>query len=287
MRSFILVAGHGLIDPGGAYYFAPFDMKFDHPASKGLSFSDLSSLFDNIPARKKVLLLDTCDAGEVDTAGSNLTNNYHVVQKHPGVEVLTLAEPMRKLALGEVFLDLRRGNGTFAIGASSAFQAAGETSKLGNGRFTYALLRFMTLSFEDCWKRDVVLALPTESRASRFSGLCQQRSDNSNRLLEYLGNSIESTLFGGGWNRAISATLFLEARRMRPARFVVPHASQSPCCRSSETAERVLPSRTIGRGKHRRWDVPARLRCPLRTRSCRGERQRTHTTQQCCFFSHR
>jgi WD40 repeat protein len=139
----ILIAGHGLIDSTGMYYFAPFDMDFDHPAALGVSFAEISGLFDSIPARKKLLLLDTCDSGEAATNDPSSGNtSLRIVQKNPGVEVLASSEPIgNHLALGEVFLDLRRGNGTLAIGATTAFQAAGEISGLGNGRFTHALLQ--------------------------------------------------------------------------------------------------------------------------------------------------
>ena len=45
------------------------------------------------------------------------------MEKSHGVEVSAPQSPETKMiALGEVFLDLRRGNGTLAIGASAAFK---------------------------------------------------------------------------------------------------------------------------------------------------------------------
>ena len=138
----VLISGHGLIHDN-TYYFAPYDMTFDNPSSKGLSFEQLSALFENIPARKKLLLLDTCDSGEIDQDTSSQAKAVRrIVEKSRGIEVsASQSSETKMIPLGEVFLDLRRGNGTLAIGASAAFQSAQEKSTLRNGLFTFALLK--------------------------------------------------------------------------------------------------------------------------------------------------
>jgi WD40 repeat protein len=135
----MFLAGHGLTDANGTYYYAPYDMDFARPQAEGINLESLLSLFDGIPARRRVLLLDTCDVGGVQF---QLPPEMHVVERSPGVEISAAMTPAARTAeLSDEFRDLRRGNGTAVIGAASAWQTAAETSSLGNGFLTYSLLK--------------------------------------------------------------------------------------------------------------------------------------------------
>nr|MDQ3816498.1 caspase family protein [Acidobacteriota bacterium] len=62
----LFLAGHGMLDEKLDYYFGTTDVDFSHPAERGLPYDAIEELLDGVAARKKLLLMDTCHAGEVD-----------------------------------------------------------------------------------------------------------------------------------------------------------------------------------------------------------------------------
>jgi uncharacterized caspase-like protein len=141
----LFLAGHGLLDEKLDYYFGTYDIDFDHPARRGLSYEDIEGLLDGIPARKKLLLMDTCHAGEVDketTAAlvepKNLATGVRAiaVRAKPGRSYVELGNSFQLMQ--ELFVDLRRGSGAEVIAAAGGVQYAYERG--GNGLFTHAVL---------------------------------------------------------------------------------------------------------------------------------------------------
>lgn len=106
----IFLAGPGLLDARREYYFGTHDIDFNDPVGRGLSYDALESLFDGLAARWKLLLVDTCHAGEVDP-------------------------------------ELRRSTGTAVIAASGGEEGALERD--GNGVFTFAVLAGLTNAAAD------------------------------------------------------------------------------------------------------------------------------------------
>ncbi len=143
----VFVAGHGLLDEAGGYVFATHDLDFTRPAARGLAYDDLERLLDGIPARSKLLLMDTCHAGEIDDPAPppRKVDGLTVTTKTRGLKGKGLAASLGRdvlgRLLGELFSDLRRGSGASVIASAGAFEAAIESDAYKNGVFTYALLR--------------------------------------------------------------------------------------------------------------------------------------------------
>ncbi|MDC0673222.1 hypothetical protein [Nannocystis radixulma] len=62
----VFVAGHGMLDTNLDDYFVTHDFERERPNVRGLSYEQLESLLDGIPARRKLMMMDTCHSGEVD-----------------------------------------------------------------------------------------------------------------------------------------------------------------------------------------------------------------------------
>ena len=150
------VAGHGLLDDQLDYYFGTTDIDFNHPALRGLTYDALENLLDGIPARRKLFLMDTCHAGEVDkedvkivnaTAATNpvvTTNTSEGIVKARafprGVRVKKIGLDNSYELLQALFADLRRGSGALVISAASGAEYALESDEWHNGVFTYTIL---------------------------------------------------------------------------------------------------------------------------------------------------
>jgi WD40 repeat protein len=146
----VFVAGHGLLDRKLDYYYGVYDMDFSDPARKGLAYDEIERLVDGIAARRKLLLMDTCHAGEVDKETTRLIPIPAGVKRLPGKREaatgLAFAPGVglkNSFALmQDLFVDLRRGTGTQVIASASGTQFAFE--RTGHGVFTQALLEALT-----------------------------------------------------------------------------------------------------------------------------------------------
>lgn len=142
----IFIATHGLIDSNLDYYFATHEVDFYNPSVKGLSYYEFEDLLDEIPARRKIVFIDACHAGELDKTEVKLSK----------LEATTEGEIiMRSFKSGnwnkfgvqnsfdlmkELFIDLRGGTGTTVIASTSGAEFALEGKKWNNSVFTYSLL---------------------------------------------------------------------------------------------------------------------------------------------------
>jgi len=145
----LFFAGHGLLDEQLDYYYATVDIDFENPSKVGLSYAAIESLLEGIPARKKLLLMDTCHSGEVDKEGIGVAATD---SPPPGtIKVRTSPSPQRlsknrlnpsnsRRLLEELFADLRRGTGAVVISAAGGAEFAIESREWQNGVFTYAVL---------------------------------------------------------------------------------------------------------------------------------------------------
>ena len=148
----ISFSGHGLIDDNSEFYFAGHDMDFNDPAKNGISYYDIQNLLTDIPARRKLLLLDACHSGEIDSeeqlADKDIQNS-NVTQHLPEGAKGSVGQSTKKNKKGlqssfelmqSLFYDLDRGNGSFVISAAGGREYAYESADWGNGVFTYSFI---------------------------------------------------------------------------------------------------------------------------------------------------
>lgn len=143
----LFVAGHGLIDDKLDYYFATHDVNFESPAERGVSYDALEGLLDEISARDKLVLMDTCHSGEIDK------ESMMVAQVEAGsVNARAVGRGLVKKKLGakndeafksmqDMFADFRRGSGATVISSAGGAEYAFESAEWKNGVFTYAVLQ--------------------------------------------------------------------------------------------------------------------------------------------------
>lgn len=149
----IAFSGHGLIE-NKHYYLSTFNTNFEHPQEGGLPYEDLFDLMDGIPARNKLMLIDACNSGELDTNMLAALKTEKSAMENEGVtdnqiNKVGKVSNISKAGLGmqklmdltqELFVDIRQNNGANVIAASSAIQFAKEDNKLEHGVFTYTIL---------------------------------------------------------------------------------------------------------------------------------------------------
>ena len=151
----VFVAGHGMLDQSLDYYFVTHDFERDEPRRRGLSYDQLEGLLDGIPARQKLMMMDTCHSGEVDEdavrgapplpgapAGDasrdvKVTADFRTFSYGGAVQSPDRSGEL----LAQLFADLRRGSGAAVISSASGAEFALESARWQNGVFTYSVLQ--------------------------------------------------------------------------------------------------------------------------------------------------
>ena len=149
----VYFAGHGTVTDD--YYFVCYDTTKAKLEESGLAFGEIDKLLAQIPARRRLLFLDTCQSGEPDkeALGEGITTKPVVVASNSHLKSRALdpiiADPNSTLGFSrslewmrELFANLDRGSGATVIGASGWQELAYEDASKGykNGLFAYALL---------------------------------------------------------------------------------------------------------------------------------------------------
>jgi WD40 repeat protein len=144
----IVYSGHGLLNKNFDYYLSAYNVDFNNPEIGGIPYDVLSDVLDNIPARKKLLLIDACHSGEVDkdelivsneSANEGEKDGNNKVKMKLGKVGLTNSFQLMQ----ELFVDVEKGSGATVISAAGGDQSALEGGGLQNGYFTYAILQLL------------------------------------------------------------------------------------------------------------------------------------------------
>jgi WD40 repeat protein len=148
-------SGHGLLDSDGGFYFATYDVNFENPSEKGLEYDLIESVMDGIPARNKLILIDACHSGELDTNLENSNVSRQDVSAAAQNALAAKGVVMYNIPISEnmenvensfdlmmnYFADVRKGTGAVIISAATGSGFALEIQKLEHGVFTYVLLQ--------------------------------------------------------------------------------------------------------------------------------------------------
>jgi WD40 repeat protein len=116
----VFLAGHGVNDPAGIYYYLPVNARTERLKRTGVSFSDIRNTLASL-AGKAVLFVDTCHSG-------------NVMGTRRGTADITAV--VNELASAE--------NGTVVFASSTGRQYSLEDKAWGNGAFTKALVEGMS-----------------------------------------------------------------------------------------------------------------------------------------------
>jgi hypothetical protein len=116
----IFLAGHGVNDPGGLYYFLPVNVQTERLKRTGVAFSDIKNTVASL-AGKIVVFLDTCHAGNIMGKRRGALDVTGVVNE------LTTAD-----------------SGAVVFASSTGNQYSIEDPAWGNGAFTKALVEGIT-----------------------------------------------------------------------------------------------------------------------------------------------
>jgi hypothetical protein len=150
-RVIISCSSHGVLDSARHFYLATHDTDFDKPEFNGISYEILDGLLDDIPARKKLLLLDACNSGENDEGFAKMDNSYAKGTKGSNVKIGDeIVKESNFKKMNELFVNVRNNSGAYIISATGGIQKAleGEAvmldgKPLENGSFTYAVLEYL------------------------------------------------------------------------------------------------------------------------------------------------
>jgi len=112
----VFLAGHGVNDPGGLYYFLPVNVNTEKLKRTGMAFSDIKNTVASL-AGKTIVFLDTCHSGNIMGKRRGALDTTGIVQE------LTSAE-----------------NGAVVFASSTGNQYSVEDPAWGNGAFTKALV---------------------------------------------------------------------------------------------------------------------------------------------------
>lgn len=148
----LYVAGHGMLDDQLEYYYAPHNFDADRVSDTGISMEALRGCLKSSPARKRLLVLDTCHSGALGEADmEKLAMNG--VALPPGVRAITHRGMIVKKAeeglnnttqtrryVEEMFSSTVAQDGICVLAASAGAEFAMESDEWNNGVFTTALI---------------------------------------------------------------------------------------------------------------------------------------------------
>ncbi len=150
----IFIAGHGVLNANFDYFYGTYDMDFNNPDEKGLSYDDIHEMLNRIKAYRKLLIMDTCHSGELDKEEIERDNGPTPEIEDGNIDFRAAGAGVRqKEAFGfenslelmqDIFSDTRKGSGATVISSAGGAEYAMESDEWKNGLFTYTFLNGLT-----------------------------------------------------------------------------------------------------------------------------------------------
>lgn len=169
---YFYLAGHGMLDEKMDYYYAPCDFDPEQVSASGISMEMLLATLNRTAARKRLLLVDTCHAGELDEEEEDKLAMENAATLPEGVRAVktrgmkikkartTVKSTLKKRYINEFFNIDPAVQGINVIAASAGTEFAQESGEWNNGVFTASLIRaFVGLDHADN-NRDGFLTVP-------------------------------------------------------------------------------------------------------------------------------
>jgi hypothetical protein len=157
----VSVAAHGLVGADGVYRIATHDTDFAAPQAQGIAIEELLDALRASPARRRLLLLDTCHAGEQD--GAQPTTLVEALpdgrarglraktadpaplpktgQPAPVVPTAQPVRPIPAVIARTMFLGSGWEDGVTVLAACRGDEASWESPTWGHGAFSQAIIQ--------------------------------------------------------------------------------------------------------------------------------------------------
>ncbi len=185
----LFFAGHGVLDSELNYYLATTEIDLDNLPNTALRYDKLEGLFDGIPARKKVIIIDACHSGEVDKeeefteVNNDDDDDMFVVSRD--IRSASALESRAKITTQNsfelmkiMFADIRHGTGSTVISSAGGGEYAYETGEAKNGVFTYVLKNGIISKKADLNKDGVIMISELRDYVSRTVSKLTKGSQN-------------------------------------------------------------------------------------------------------------
>lgn len=144
----VFFAGHGVLDVDLNYFLASHDMDFKDPANRGIPYEVFEDILDQIPARKKLIMIDACHSGEIDKEEVALIEEESTTETDEDISFRAVTSTsLKRVGLNnsfelmkELFNDVKKNSGTVVISSAGGMEYAMEGGEWNNGVFTFSFL---------------------------------------------------------------------------------------------------------------------------------------------------
>lgn len=148
----LFLAGHGgySAEKAPRYYYVPYEADFNNLIQTGVSFEDIENLLIGLKSRRKLLLMDTCESGELE---EDIFSLYYNIASARGLAPRTSRKPKESQGNESaksrgyllerdrfIYNDLSRRTGAVVFSSSRGNELSYESTALMNGFFTRGLL---------------------------------------------------------------------------------------------------------------------------------------------------